>query len=175
MSNPETEIPLSLARTYELFDVLKIPEIEEYKNNLICVLDARDRKICLENQFVDCKGATLPSGLIIPREGTWKILNHNYIVNNYDFNRIFIDKSFDKDFYNYVENKINSNELIFPNWSHDVAFCKQAQGAEVTGATFPSGIKIPIDGEWVIVRNFVIKTNNRDEIDSNFYYKNVGY
>ena len=38
---------------------------------------------------------------------------------------------------------------------------------EYSGATLPSGLKIPNDGEWVVVRNFIIRTNNKDKIDSN--------
>lgn len=52
------------------------------------------------------------------------------------------------------------NHIIKLNKSNDIAFSNIAQGAKVTGATLPSGYKIPIHGNWVIKDNFIINMEN---------------
>ena len=168
------DINSNIARvySYKLYDVLDIITIYP-QNDLMFISDPRDKMICQMNPYYPCnEESKFPSKLKIPKEGNWRIVSADYIINGYDFNYIFIDKSLDEDFYNYVENKINCNEIIFPGIENynDIVLCIKAQGATITGATLPSGLKIPSDGVWVVVRNFIIRTNNKDEIDSNFYY-----
>ena len=52
------------------------------------------------------------------------------------------------------------NHIIKLNQPNDIAFSNIAQKAVVTGATLPSGYKIPIHGNWVIKDNFVINMEN---------------
>ena len=160
--------------SYKLYDVSDIITIYP-QDDLIFISDPRDKMICQMNPYYLCnEESEFPSGLKIPEKGCWTILSPDYIINGYGFDNIFINKSLDEDFYNYVENKINCNELIFPGRENpnDIALCNKAQGATITGATLPSGRKIPSDGVWIVVRNFIIRTNDKDEIDSNFYYEN---
>ena len=39
---------------------------------------------------------------------------------------------------------------------NDIAFSKIAQKSIVTAATFPSGLKIPNLGKWVIIDHYVV-------------------
>ena len=43
--------------------------------------------------------------------------------------------------------------LIEPD---DIAFSNIAQNAIVTGATFPSGFKVPTTGNWIIKNDFIV-------------------
>ena len=63
---------------------------------------------------------------------------------------------------NYILSKIDCNEAIKLTEPNDILFSNIAQEAIVTGATFPSGLKIPNDEEWKIYGNFVIKNHQMD-------------
>ena len=42
------------------------------------------------------------------------------------------------------------------NKPNDIAFSNLAQGAKITGATLPSGYKVPNHGTWVIKDTYLI-------------------
>lgn len=63
---------------------------------------------------------------------------------------------------NYLLNKLNNNEAIQLKEPNDCNFSNIAQNAFVSGATLPSGLKIPDDGIWTIYGNFVIKNHQTD-------------
>ena len=43
-----------------------------------------------------------------------------------------------------------TKHIIRLNKPNDIAFSNLAQGAKITGATLPSGYKVPNHGTWVI-------------------------
>ena len=61
------------------------------------------------------------------------------------------------DITNYILTKKENNELIELKDPNDIAFSNIAQNATVTGATLPSGLKIPNDGIWKIYSTMIIK------------------
>ena len=48
------------------------------------------------------------------------------------------------------------NYIIKLNQPDDIAFSNIAQNAIVTGATLPSGIKVPESGKWVVKNDFIV-------------------
>ena len=58
---------------------------------------------------------------------------------------------------NYILSKIDNGEAIKLTADQDIMFSKIAQGAIVTGAILPSGLKVPSDGKWTIFNNFIMK------------------
>lgn len=58
---------------------------------------------------------------------------------------------------NYILSKIDNGEAIKLTTDQDIMFSKIAQGAIVTGAILPSGLKVPSDGKWTIFNNFIMK------------------
>tara|TARA_A100001011_G_scaffold399933_1_gene511149 strand:+ start:571 stop:786 length:216 start_codon:yes stop_codon:yes gene_type:complete len=52
-----------------------------------------------------------------------------------------------------------SNNIIKLNKPNDIAFSNIAQNACVTGATLPSGFKVPESGQWIINSNFLVNTD----------------
>ena len=52
-----------------------------------------------------------------------------------------------------------SENIIKLNKPNDIAFSNIAQGAQITGATLPSGYKVPEEGYWVIKDTYLINLN----------------
>ena len=48
------------------------------------------------------------------------------------------------------------DNVIVLNNINDVNFSMIAQKASVTGATLPSGLKVPNSGNWIIIDNYII-------------------
>ena len=68
---------------------------------------------------------------------------------------------------------MNNLNLIISNYKYDIiklvdtkdiAFSNIAQNAKVTGATLPSGFKVPssINDNWIIHKNFLINIPNNE-------------
>ena len=62
----------------------------------------------------------------------------------------------------YILIKMENNEVIRLKDPNDISFTNIAQNATVTGATLPSGLKIPDDGVWKIYGNLIIKNYQID-------------
>jgi len=58
-----------------------------------------------------------------------------------------------------------TKHIIRLNKPNDIAFSNLAQGAKITGATLPSGYKVPNSGTWVIKDTYLI---NIDEVSNVF-------
>ena len=58
-----------------------------------------------------------------------------------------------------------TKHIIRLNKPNDIAFSNLAQGAKITGATLPSGYKVPNRGTWVIKDTYLI---NIDEVSNVF-------
>lgn len=67
-----------------------------------------------------------------------------------------------RDITNYILTKMENNEIIRLKEPNDISFTNIAQNATVTGATLPSGLKIPDDGVWKIYGNLIIKNHQID-------------
>ncbi len=46
--------------------------------------------------------------------------------------------------------------VIILNNINDINFSMIAQKASVTGATLPSGLKVPNSGNWIIIDNYIV-------------------
>tara|TARA_Y100000996_G_C22010404_1_gene432473 strand:+ start:249 stop:467 length:219 start_codon:yes stop_codon:yes gene_type:complete len=54
------------------------------------------------------------------------------------------------------QQKIITNYIIKLSQPDDIAFSNIAQNAIVTGATLPSGFKVPAEGNWVVKNDFIV-------------------
>lgn len=61
--------------------------------------------------------------------------------------------------------KHTGNYIIWLNQPDDIAFSNIAQNATVTGATLPSGFKVPTTGKWVVKNDFIVDKESLCKLD----------
>ena len=63
-------------------------------------------------------------------------------------------------FEEYIKYKLEKKEAIYIEHKSDQFFARQAQFAKVTGSILVSSYKVPSEGTWIIVKNYLV--NNYD-------------